>query len=103
MFFTSVNDYKYWKEEQELFNQRMSSFIPTNIQMQVQKAFVPFQNTVYRAASTWIGDNTFRDNQCYVLLSGKYAKVYPMTEDQYLRWMSSNSLGRYFNQNIRGR
>lgn len=101
MWFNSINDYELWKEAQETFNNRVGDLLVSNsITITPMKSFVAGMNNPYQAQSTFIGPTTFQDDVADVRV-GNRNYLYPMTEDEFIDWFSSNSLGKYFNENVK--
>lgn len=68
----------------------------------VARAAVPYTNTPARASSTFVTNIRYlpSSNTAFVRL-GNSTYWYPMTQRQMANWLTSNSLGRYYNNYVK--
>ena len=73
-----------------------------NQEYRVAQVEDPYQNRPGYPASTFITNIRYRpkSNRVFVRMGGK-TYVYPMNETLMAKWMSSNSLGQWYNKHLK--
>lgn len=70
----------------------------------VAKAAMPYMNSPGRLQSTWVGNMRYIPTaQTMIVQMGPKSYTMPMSPHLLSTWLTSSSLGRFFNNHLKGR